>query len=57
MPFANINPALEQALAARGYTEPTPVQAAAGAGAPLDEALLLFFGGERDPATLRLLGS
>ena len=29
---------------------------AAGAGAPLDEALDTFFGGEKDPATLRILG-
>lgn len=30
---------------------------AAGAGAPLDAALAVFFGGERDPATLNLLGA
>lgn len=29
---------------------------AAGAGAPLEEALAAFFAGERDEATLRLLG-
>ncbi len=28
MPFANLNPSLERALADRGYAEPTPVQAA-----------------------------
>ncbi len=28
----------------------------AGAGAPLDEALRIFFAGEQDPETLRLLG-
>jgi ATP-dependent RNA helicase DeaD len=28
MPFTNLPPVLSEALAARGYVEPTPVQAA-----------------------------
>jgi ATP-dependent RNA helicase DeaD len=41
MPFPPVNPALERALAAQGYAEPTPVQAAVLEGFTEDRDLLV----------------
>ena len=41
MPFPPMNPALERALAAQGYAEPTPVQAAVLAADASDQDLLV----------------
>jgi len=41
MPFPSINPALDRALAAQGYAEPTPVQAAVLAREAVDRDLLV----------------